>query len=74
MFGLTCNVFEQITFAYALSYYFILGVDYPIPLKFVMVFLESVMGLPMTNNYVAVRRLVSDLVWLNIINFLSYWK
>jgi hypothetical protein len=43
---------------YALSYYFILDVDYPVPLKFVMVFLESVMGIPITNNVVAVKQLV----------------
>jgi hypothetical protein len=39
------NATLQIAFAYALSYYFIQDVNYPVPLKFVMVFLESVMGM-----------------------------
>jgi len=52
------NATLKIAFAYALSYYFILDVDYPVPLKFVMVFLESVMGIPITNNVVAVKQLV----------------
>jgi hypothetical protein len=53
------NATLQIAFVYALSYYFILDVDYPVPLKFFMVFLESVMGIPITNNIVAVKRLIS---------------
>lgn len=55
------NANLQTAFSYLLGYYHVLYINYPLPLKFVYVFFESLMGIPLSINSTVVKRLVSNL-------------
>ena len=59
-----CNL--QTGLAYVLAYYYILYIDYPLPLKLVFLFIEALMGMDMSSNSIVVKnfeRMLSNITW-----------
>ncbi len=50
---------------YMMAFYFVLDISYPLPLKFVFLYLESMFEMPLTIKSVTVDRLLTHLDCLN---------
>lgn len=50
-----------VALSYLVAFFYILAIDYPLPLKFVYLYLETLFPLPLSINSIIARRFISEL-------------